>query len=408
MTEDRTIRIGELLSASGVISSSDLTEAIQVSQRLQVPIGRVLIMSGCVSEEILRVSLDVQSLIRDELLTVDNGVDALCLVHNSGMPLESALEHLDCLPHTGGTTARLGELLVDSNIVSTPQLQQALRTCNLTGMPLGGTLVLQGVLSASLLPTVLQVQERVRAKTISKEEAIEELKHTFLLWLRAEKSVNTGSALYTSSDEDQEAAKMGRGPTAKIDEDSDDSLVADDAKPETFAQRRETLAAQRKATKETVKPSAKDKETGEDLKRSGKQQAAKGSGKEQPDKVGKKGKKDVKRQHMPPTTAKVPESRPPLVPEAMLKLSTLLRLSGFFSERDLIKDFQRTLDNQEMAPELLKLIGSVDDGTINDALRCRELLKQGKLRPEQAVFALSSVRSGKQDLDEALQELGLD
>ncbi len=396
MTEDRTIRIGELLSASGVISTSDLTEAIQVSQRLQVPIGRVLIMSGCVSEEILRVSLDVQSLIRDGLLTVDNGVDALCLVHNSGMPLESALEHLDCLPNTGGTTARLGELLVDSNIVSNTQLQQALRTCNLTGMPLGGTLVLQGVLSASLLPTVLQVQERVRAKSISKDEAIEELKQTFLLWLRAEKSVNVGSALYTASDEDQEAAKMGRGPTVRDDEDNDDSddslIPADSArsesdKPETFAQRRETLAAQRKATKETAKPTAKQE-------------------KEHAEKPGKKGKKD-KKQHTPPTTAKVPESRPPLVPEAMLKLSTLLRLSGFFSERDLIKDFQRTLDNQEMAPELLKLIGAVDDDAIKDALRCRELLKDGKLRPEQAVFALTAVRSGKKDLDEALEELGL-
>lgn len=385
VTEDRTIRIGELLSASGVISTSDLTEAIQVSQRLQVPIGRVLIMSGCVSEEILRVSLDVQSLIRDGLLTIENGIDALCLVHSSGMPLESAMEHLDCMPHRGGTTHRLGELLVDSNIVSTSQLQQALKTCNLTGMPLGGTLVLQGVLSASLLPTVLQVQERVRSKSINKDEAIEELKHTFLLWLRAEKSVNTGSALYTSSDEDLEAAGAGRPPTARVtQEEADDELEVDsalEAKPETFAQRRETLAAQRSAAKEPAKP---------------------------PTKSGKKGKKETKKQHIPPTTAKVPESRPPLVPEAMLKLSTLLRLSGFYSERDLIKDFQRTLDNQDMAPELLKLIGAVDQNAIDDALRCRDLLKRGMLRPEQAVFALTSVRSGKQNLDEALRELGLD
>ena len=59
------VKIGELLVDAQIVSSAEMTEAVQVSKRLNVPIGRVLTMSGCVREDVLEASLQVQRLLRD-------------------------------------------------------------------------------------------------------------------------------------------------------------------------------------------------------------------------------------------------------------------------------------------------------------------------------------------------------
>ena len=55
-------------------------------------------------------------------------------------------------------------------------------------MPLGGTLVLHGFMSAQLLPAVLRAQEQVRDNLITREQAIEELKMALMFWAKADQS----------------------------------------------------------------------------------------------------------------------------------------------------------------------------------------------------------------------------
>lgn len=184
----RDVKIGELLLAVGIVTSGDLQEAIQIAKRMNLPIGRVIVMSGVISETNLQYALEAQSLIKDSLLDFDTAVSGLKNAFKNGSSLQEALADLRWAPKKDVSSNKLGELLMDSNMVTQSQLESALQTSFDTGMPLGGTLVLQGVLSAQLLPAVLTAQEQIREGRISRNDAVENLKASLMFWAKAEDS----------------------------------------------------------------------------------------------------------------------------------------------------------------------------------------------------------------------------
>ncbi|MBA3995103.1 MAG: hypothetical protein C0469_16415 [Cyanobacteria bacterium DS2.3.42] len=185
--DEKNIMIGDLLVRSGLISSADLTEAMQVSRRLGMPMGRVLTMDGRISPDIFQLALEAQSLIRDGVVPPDVGIEALGIAARDRQPIAEALKRMDRHPQaSSGSTNRLGELLVDANIITTDQLNQALKISVESGLPLGGTLVTQGIIHASLLPTVLRAQEQIRDGVLPRDAAIEELKAAMKIWAKAE------------------------------------------------------------------------------------------------------------------------------------------------------------------------------------------------------------------------------
>lgn len=186
--ERRDVKIGELLVAVGVVTSGDLQEAIQIAKRMNLPIGRVIVMSGVITEGNLQYALEAQSLIKDSLLDFDTAVKALESAYKTQRSLQDALVDLRWAPRKDVVSNKLGELLLDSDMVSQAQLDLALQTSFESGMPLGGTLVLQGVLSAQLLPMVLNAQEQIRDGKVSRNQAVDNLKAALMFWATAEDS----------------------------------------------------------------------------------------------------------------------------------------------------------------------------------------------------------------------------
>lgn len=151
-----------------------------------MPMGRVLTMDGRISPDIFQLALEAQSIIRDGLVPPDVGIEALAVAARDRQPIHEALKRMDRHPQAKGSTNRLGELLVDADIISTEQLNAALKASVETGLPLGGTLVTQGIIHASLLPTVLRAQEQIRDGILPRDAAIEELKAAMKIWSKAE------------------------------------------------------------------------------------------------------------------------------------------------------------------------------------------------------------------------------
>ncbi|MDZ4832372.1 MAG: hypothetical protein SGJ27_01090 [Candidatus Melainabacteria bacterium] len=184
------IKLGELLIDAGIITSGDLTEAIQVSRRLGVPIGQALLVSRCVTDNVLEAALEAQPLVKDGTITRQAAVDALRKSYEEGSPLRDFLEfHEGTSEDSQQTSKRLAELLLDSEIVTQDQVDQALMTSFSSGMPLGSALVLEGVLSPSLFPSILRIQRNIREGKVGRQEGISELRSTFLHWIKAEESL---------------------------------------------------------------------------------------------------------------------------------------------------------------------------------------------------------------------------
>ena len=194
MEKEKLVKVGELLVKAGFLQPADVVEAIQVSKRVQIPIGRVLIASGLVSESFLQTVLQAQLLIRDGLVSSEQAIDALNLVANDNVPLKEALQRLNLAPEYNSDTVDLAEILLDSNIVTQEQLEAALATSSRAGVPLSAALVLQGVLSQSFFPSLVRAQQQLLAKS-PRERIIEELKSSFLVWLKAEESLRTEFAM---------------------------------------------------------------------------------------------------------------------------------------------------------------------------------------------------------------------
>jgi hypothetical protein len=183
------IRVGELLVEAGIVSSAEMTEAIQVSKRLGVPIGRVLTMSGWVPEPVLEAALQVQQLIRAHEVPLTAGINSLQRVYEMKVSISEALAEEDLKPDLVLDPLKLAELLVDSNIVSVEQMEKAVQASFDQEMPLGSTLVMQGFLSEAVLPSLERIQRQIVQGTMSREEGLKEIQATFVLWVKADESL---------------------------------------------------------------------------------------------------------------------------------------------------------------------------------------------------------------------------
>jgi hypothetical protein len=193
MEDEANTRLGTLLEKAGIVTSGDIAEAVAVSKRLQTPIGRVLIMSGCVTERTLTAALEAQTMLRDRQLNLEAAIEALVRVAQEKINLQDALKKTDKVPQAGASTNRLGEILIQFGLINKATLSEALRTSAETGMPLGSSLVCLGAISPSLLPLLLRTQDQIRDGSITIEQAVQEFREAYAMWNKAKESIKRGA-----------------------------------------------------------------------------------------------------------------------------------------------------------------------------------------------------------------------
>ncbi len=76
-TKVDTIRIGQLLLGAGLLTGADLTEALEIAKESGQLIGRVLVMSGFVTDAQLKAGLAIQEKLRSNQISLDNAIREL-------------------------------------------------------------------------------------------------------------------------------------------------------------------------------------------------------------------------------------------------------------------------------------------------------------------------------------------
>ncbi len=178
MVGDRSNQLlGELLTEAGLLEIDDLREAAHIARGQNLPIGKVLVMSGYISKELLKASIEVQSRLKDDQIEYDSAMKALNLVSTVKCSLEEALTKLGIEPlrSADSTSYRLGALLLGSSLVSQSDFDAALAESHRCGLPLGRVLVNLEILSEETIDDALGIQKLLRGGQITKEEAIESL-----------------------------------------------------------------------------------------------------------------------------------------------------------------------------------------------------------------------------------------
>lgn len=175
MTVAGSLKIGTLLLQAGIVTEEDLADSVQVAKRMRLPLGRVLVGTGFLSDEILNASLSAQSLIRDSIVPHEVGVKALKAVNKRGITFEDALSEYGLHSDQLEFTTKLGQLLVDSGMISVLQRNEGLQTALAAGLPIGRVLVLRRALSSRHIYAALSAQVMIRAGKITREQAVETL-----------------------------------------------------------------------------------------------------------------------------------------------------------------------------------------------------------------------------------------
>jgi hypothetical protein len=92
--EAPSLRLGELLKMSGVVTDTEINQAIELSSRYPSVIGKMLVISGSISEATLLAALRCQFLLRRQMISVEQAVEALRHAEEHKMSLDDSLEEI--------------------------------------------------------------------------------------------------------------------------------------------------------------------------------------------------------------------------------------------------------------------------------------------------------------------------
>lgn len=168
---------GELLIEFNFLKREDLDKSVREALQLSVPLGRALILSNKVSEADVNLTVALQSMMKIWDLPLAKAKLAVPIAKREGIPISDALARLGwrTRSHNNLAPSSLGGLLVDSQLVSRAQLDEAQREGYDSNLPLGRVLILKGVISHSVLAKVLEVQRMIRDGNLTYVSGAKEL-----------------------------------------------------------------------------------------------------------------------------------------------------------------------------------------------------------------------------------------
>ncbi len=171
-----SLLLGDLLIKANLIGRQEFADALPISLKTGLPVGRILIGSGQVKEKTMQAVLFAQSLVRDRLLDEETAVKAIVMVNEETCDWEMALKNLGWKSESYEQTNRLGELFLEAGLITDAQLQGGLDAFFSTGLPLARVLVLQGIIDTHIAFAALTAQKLVRDGAITRPQAIAALR----------------------------------------------------------------------------------------------------------------------------------------------------------------------------------------------------------------------------------------
>ncbi|MBS2009739.1 MAG: hypothetical protein JST01_21975, partial [Cyanobacteria bacterium SZAS TMP-1] len=180
----QTNRLGELLLEAGIINKGQLSAAMQRSVSTGLPLGRILVLNNSIVDSLLKVALELQVRVRDEMMERTEALETLRAeatklgmkvgYYELGSPNDSQMN----LKPVKQKTVRLGELLVMAGFLTDTDVMSCLELGLLTERPIGEVMVEQGYVSPEMLHVALTVQQMVEEKVYTPEQAAQSLSMT--------------------------------------------------------------------------------------------------------------------------------------------------------------------------------------------------------------------------------------
>ena len=386
--QSQSHRLGALLQGARILKEEELMHAIELSGETGLPLGRVFVMCGYISDRQLESAVKAQSMVKGGIITFEQATQALSRQDRDGSDFDDCLAEIGINQEEHLPTARLGELLVESEIITKGQLQDALKTSQETGLPLGRILVLTNAISEETLSAALTAQVLVRDTKISRDQALQALKSSRFRRVNIEVSlmdlcfyrppprqrVKIGELLVLSGLVNEPdlmtALEMGM-----IQEKPVGQMLVDGG----FISKR-ILDSALKLQEIVASHSLSALKAAEALRQVSDRNISLARAISELDLDHPEGKERV-------------------------RLGEMLKASGIVNDQDIKRALRDARRNSALLGKILLVTGVIDDGTLHGALRALNLVRDDKLTMEQAIIALNHSRKNAMTFDEAITEL---
>jgi len=381
-------RLGELLLEAKILNEDGLNHAIELSSETGLPLGRVLVMCGYIGDRELEATVKAQALVKDGALTLEKAQEALTLLGKEGLDFDVCLKQVGWVNPDRPPVARLGELLQDADIIAKLQLEDALKTSQETGLPLGRVLVLTNAVSEEMLSAALTAQVLVRDNKISREQAVQALKSSRFRRVNIEVSL-IDLGFYKPPP--RQRVKLGELLVLSGLVNEGDLMTALEMGLIREVPIGQMLVESGFISKRILDTALKLQE----IVSSHSLSALKAA----------EALREVATRHVSLARAiseldlSVSESR------ERVRLCEMLKAAGIVSDTEIKKALRDARRNSALLGKILLVTGAIDDQTLHATLRSLVLLRDEKINMEQAIFALNHARKNQITFDEALAEL---
>jgi hypothetical protein len=162
--------LGNLFQRWNIVKERDLASALQISEQVDLPLGKSLIALNLISAYDLKNAVQLQSMLRDGILSIDEGDRAMRFCRTERITLGQSLNRAGLIS-ASGVRVRLGRLLLESDCIESDDLSRNLSISQTTNLPLGMVLINNHTINQATLDSLIEIQKLVRTKSLKSTDA---------------------------------------------------------------------------------------------------------------------------------------------------------------------------------------------------------------------------------------------
>ncbi len=182
-TATRRPRLGQLMYMAGIMSETDVTNAVEFGLTFNIMIGQVMVEQGYVSTQLVEAALELQNYIEAGQVDAERAGEVLEKVYHNGGDISDLITSLQpILRMTGGEERprlTFEKLLVLSRVVSQDQIHEAFDICRQTPEALAKILCLTGFIEGHVHDAVLRCHELLDQGRLTQDDALVALDYCF-------------------------------------------------------------------------------------------------------------------------------------------------------------------------------------------------------------------------------------
>jgi hypothetical protein len=180
-------KLAELLLDARIMSEDDLDSLVVQSEANKLTLGRLLILSDCMTSKHLKAALELLVLVRGKCISYEIAVRAFKYIYASNITVLEALTHCDV--EMPAAMPKVGELLCEAGVLGETEVLNAAEIGIEKNKPIGEVLFERGLVPPLVLKAALRLQSMCLSGKLNSSQAEELLRQAHSHQLPVEKVI---------------------------------------------------------------------------------------------------------------------------------------------------------------------------------------------------------------------------